>query len=101
MHPEVRHFKLLAAAARGLHYSDWARRADALALFVEALEALLRDDGEAARRHLDRALRAHPDLAGEAAVREAVKGLARMGGPAVARARKLLEGQPALLELLR
>jgi hypothetical protein len=70
--PEVAHFRLLAKAARGLDYLDWARRADGMASFAEALDALRRGDEAAARRHLDRALRAHPGLADDPAVREAL-----------------------------
>ncbi|HEX5137153.1 MAG TPA: O-antigen ligase family protein [Planctomycetota bacterium] len=71
--PSARHMHLLATAVRGQGEVQRAAQLEAVALFLETLEALAQGDEALARRRYERALRAYPELAGERTVQEAWK----------------------------
>jgi O-antigen ligase len=98
--PTVGHFRLLAAAARGMRDLDRARQAEALALFAEALEACVRENDPRARSRLNKALRAYPDLDREKGILAMLKLFAERYPDAVPRARRLLRGRPRLAAAL-
>jgi len=71
--PSAPHMHLLARAVRGQGELDRAAQLEAVALFLETLEALAQGDEATARRRYERALRAYPGLADERTVKEALR----------------------------
>ncbi|MCK6461319.1 MAG: hypothetical protein L6Q95_15660, partial [Planctomycetes bacterium] len=71
--PSAGHMHLLARAVRGQGELDRATQLEAVALFLETLEALAQGDEATARRRYERALRAYPGLADERTVKEALR----------------------------
>jgi hypothetical protein len=100
LRPTVAHFRLVAAAARGMRDLDRARQADALALFAEALEAVLRGNERRAESRLAKALRAYPGLDREEGILAMLRLFAEAYPDAVPRARRLLRGRPRLAAAL-
>jgi len=98
--PTVEHFRLLAAGARGMRDLDRARQAEALALFAEALEALLHDNERKAESRLTKALRAYPKLDREEGILAMLRLFAARYPDAVPRTRRLLRDRPRLAAAL-
>ncbi len=71
--PSADHLHLAARAVRGQGELDRATQLEAMALFLETLDALDQGDEGLARRRYERALRAYPGLAEEPTVKEALR----------------------------
>jgi hypothetical protein len=71
--PDANAVRLVARAARAQGEVERAAQLEAVALFLETLEALAEGDEALARRRYDRALRAYPGLAAEPTAREALR----------------------------
>jgi hypothetical protein len=71
--PSAPHMHLLARAVRGQGEVDRAAQLEAVALFLETLEAIDQGDDQLARRRYERALRAYPKLAEEKTVQDALQ----------------------------
>jgi len=71
--PSAAHLHLVARAVRGQGEVARAAQFEAMALFLETLDALADGDEPLARRRYERALRAHPGLAEEKTVKEALR----------------------------
>ncbi|MHC4340611.1 MAG: tetratricopeptide repeat protein [Planctomycetota bacterium] len=72
-HAAAKYLHLRARAARGLREIERAREFESIALFLEALEALLAEDEYKAGKRLRRALLAYPELGTEPQVRRALR----------------------------
>lgn len=71
--PSAAHMHLAARAVRGQGEIERAVELEAMALFLETLDALAEGDEPLARRRYERALKAHPGLAEERTVKEALR----------------------------
>jgi len=71
--PSADHLRLAARAVRGQGEVERAAQLEAVALFLEALQALDQADEALARRRYERALRAYPGLGEEKTVKEALR----------------------------
>jgi O-antigen ligase len=71
--PSADHLHLAAKAVRGQGEIERAAQLEAMALFLETLDALAEGDEQLARRRYERALRAYPKLAEEKTVKDALR----------------------------
>lgn len=71
--PSADHLHLAARAVRGQGELERAAQLEAMALFLETLDALAEGDEQLARRRYERALRVYPKLAEERTVKEALR----------------------------
>jgi len=98
--PTVARLRLKARAARGLGDVERAGHFSSQALFLEALAALADMDPVTARRKLERAELAYPDVASEPEVVVAVRLFAEANPRAVELARDVFAGREGLLRAL-